>query len=690
MVYNRKGKVSIILDAIQDWVGIDEGSLEGTVRSQFLIRKKAILLYSQGYNDKKIKEQTGLSGNYVYRMITERCGKIHQDGLYYGWRGIIPNKNIKDYKRIKNINNNEDGRGHVGSLTFIFDIHPLLKERFIKRILSIPSHNCIEETNKSKRSHWNWLIKELRKLEYEKNFKWPFNTSHYGYITICKYVEKVLLENPYKAGQIWGKDIVQKQKTGDGVDRPNKQIYERVEMDAHKLDGRFCILVPDLTGELVAKIIHRIWVIVIIDICSRAVLAYHLSFEREINQNDVLRTIKKALSNWQPRPIMMSNIKFIDGAGFPSYILPSLTGACWDETSVDGAMAENSKKIQNVLQEVVGSQLISPRSPEISFSKRCNKDDRPFIETFFRQLTVKGFQRLANTTGKDHKSKQGRDPEKIALAAEFQVEYAEELLEVLIANYNATPHSSLNYRSPLDFLRSAINRPNIKLRYASFEDIQNILSFRKKCKVNGNLKTGRSPFIHFEGARYTNEILKQRYDLIGQHIWVINHLEDDARIAMASTLQGDSLGVIRASPPWHKLPHSLAIRKTINSAIHRKIIHLSTQNDAVEEFLNFCENHKKMPVHPAYLEARRILVEQAEENVGKSMLEIEKMKFINDSNSVFNENYESSQIESQIPEKNNLNNLKLVKLKDYGKERNVEQLNLPITNLPIRKKVRNK
>ncbi|MDN8241522.1 hypothetical protein QZK39_18355, partial [Acinetobacter baumannii] len=71
-------------------------------------------------------------------------------------------------------------------------------------------------------------------------------------------------------------------------------------------------------------------------------------------------------------------------------------------------------------------------------------------------------------------------------------------------------------------------------------DIQNILSFRKRCKVNGDIKKGRAPFVHFEGARYSNDILKQRYDLVGKYIWIINHLENDARIALASTSQGDS------------------------------------------------------------------------------------------------------------------------------------------------------
>ncbi|HFX6218988.1 TPA: hypothetical protein ACIFCE_003744, partial [Acinetobacter baumannii] len=115
---------------------------------------------------------------------------------------------------------------------------------------------------------------------------------------------------------------------------------------------------------------------------TRAVLGYHLSFGKEVNQNDILRTIKNALSKWQPKKILMSEIKYIQDAAMPSYMSDKFQGICWDETSVDGAMAENSKQVEKILLEVVGSKLISPISADINFSKRRSKDDRPYIEVF--------------------------------------------------------------------------------------------------------------------------------------------------------------------------------------------------------------------------------------------------------------------------------------------------------------------
>jgi hypothetical protein len=271
-------------------------------------------------------------------------------------------------------------------------------------------------------------------------------------------------------------------------------------MDAHKIDGIFCILLPQPSGDFVEKIIHRIWVIVLIEITSRAVLGYHMSLRKEVNQEDTLRAIKHALTKWHPMEITYSDHPYADGAGFPSSMDPTFTHACWDELSVDGAMAECSKSITFTLTNLVGAKLINPAE---GFSARRNPNDRPFIESFFRQISTKGFDRMSNTTGAKPEDIRGQDPKKVAVNSRFQIEYAQEILDVLIANYNATPHSALGYRSPLQYLKFLKERGDVNLRYAEADSIQSMLSFRKLCTVRGGLDTGRRPYINFEGAKYT-------------------------------------------------------------------------------------------------------------------------------------------------------------------------------------------
>ena len=340
-------------------------------------------------------------------------------------------------------------------------------------------------------------------------------------------------------------------------------------------------------------------------------LGYHFSLRRECAAEDVLRAIKRALSPWTPRKLHFSENAYAEGAGLPSFVAPHLIGACWNELSVDGALANICDRVENALKEVVGCRLLKPQGAD-SYTSRRSKDDRPFIEAFFGRLAAGGFHRLAPTTGSRPADKRGADPVVIADATAFQLEYAEELLDTLIANYNATPHSGLGYRSPLAQLQFRVP-PTQALRRADPDAVKRMVGVRRQCTVLGGATTGRRPYFNFANARYSAEWLVLRTDLLGKPLWLQIEDEDDARFATVSDGKGLFLGVVRAAPPWHQTPHSLFVRESIRALERRRLMHLSARCDAVEELVRFAEaNDGKLPVHPAYLEVRRILTSQAQ------------------------------------------------------------------------------
>jgi hypothetical protein len=381
-------------------------------------------------------------------------------------------------------------------------------------------------------------------------------------------------------------------------------------MDSHMLDGRFCVLMPDGRDGWVPRIIHRLWVTVLIETYSRTVLGYWLSMGREVPKADVLRAVKQALTLWVPRPVTFSDTALIEGAGLPSVLGDRFLGLCWEETSVDGALAETCRTVKEQLRDVVGSDLLDPTN---SFSVRRSLDDRPFIETFFRTLGDRGLQRLSNSTGPSPKDRKVDDPAAVAVASNFQYEYLEELLQCLICNYNATPHSALGYRTPLQMLQYLADRGTLPERKADPDLVQGLLSYRKLCKVNGGAAEGREPHINFSNARYGGEAIEHREDLVGKKVWMTNHLEDDARVARCTTVTGMLIGVLRAAPPWNKLPHTLATRSSIVSLVSKKKI-ATLGPDAIRTFMGYVEAqpNKKLPVHPAYLEVRRVLTQAAQ------------------------------------------------------------------------------
>ncbi|MBO4120657.1 hypothetical protein J5T34_07890 [Cupriavidus gilardii] len=603
------------------WPTPDEGALDDPRRALYFSRKHAVQLYLSGADAHTIKRLTSFSDKQVYRLISERCLQAHPDGQPYGWRGLVPWLRVRPYRRRTKIRVDRFGGGAAGALQATLDAHPELRLSFESRIRSSPSSKRLSEAKRSPRRHWLWFLDQLRERGYEARGDWPFNTSTRAYFTICRFVEQVLSSDPKSlAASIGGADLVRKLKAGDGSGRPALRFMQRVEMDAHKLDGRFCVSLPLAGGGFTEKIVHRLWVIVILEVVSRAVVGYYFSTGREVSKDDVLRAIKTGLSRPKLRPVTFSDTPYLPGAGLLGSLGEDFVGLCWDETSVDGALAETCQHVRAALQQAVGSTLLEPRN---SFAARRSKDDRPFIESFFRNLAGRGFQRLTNTTGAKPQDRQGREPDGVALASRFQYEYAEELLGVLIANYNATPHRGIGNRTPLQYAAFLHRHGGETWRRVDAAAMQGLFSVRRRCVVRGGAAVGRAPYVNFHYGRYSNEVLHNRQDLVGTEIWVICHEEDDCRVALASTLDGVPLGVLRAAPPWHLSPHSLAVRAAICRACARGQFAISPGGDAIEAFIQYVEMqpHKKLPVHPAYLEARRILAAASQLSIGAVMLD---------------------------------------------------------------------
>lgn len=607
------------------WVTVDDGALPENQREVFLRRKQGVRLYLDGATATALKEACGLLRSQIYRLITQRCLKEHPDGELFGWRGALPHQRVKAYIRSSPLKVGNWGGGAVGAMQWLFEspegqgLEAKFKEHILKQTA------LLESPRRPRLVLFRWFLEELKQRGFERRGEWPFNVEKRGYVSISKYVDKVLDENPKrKIAILGGKEAQRKSRAGDGTNRPVLGLLDRVECDAHKLDSRMIVMVPSPHGGEEQRKIHRLWVVVIIEIASRAVLGYHLSMRRECSAEDVLRAIKRALTKWSPRELQFSGNAYVTGAGLPSNRSEQYVGACWNEISVDGALANICARVEHQMTNVVGARILKPQDPN-SYTSRRSLDDRPFIESFFKRLAKGGFHRLSTTTGSSPKDKQGNNPDIAAKETRFQLEYAEELLDTLIANYNATPHSGLGYRSPLeqfDFLASKA----AAIRVADPGEVQRMVGIRKLCTLLGGAQSGRRPYFNFANARYSAEWLCLRTDLLGKPFWLHIENEDDARYASVSNTQGYYIGTIRAAPPWHQTPHTLYMRQAIRALEKRRLLHLSNSCDAVEELVRYAESSadKKLPSHPAYLEARRVLTGHAESLAGQSMVALVK------------------------------------------------------------------
>ena len=596
---------------LSTWPDLDIGALDSRDLVEYSRRRKSIELYFAGESASVIRTACDLGIRQVNRLVRERCMAIHADGRIQGWRGLKRGARLSGYTRQSPVKPDQDGRGAAGAMAALLLSHPEFATRLERQVLHAYPEGQLGEAKRPRRALHAWFLKEARKLGCEARNEWPFNVFSQGYGALTKWADGILASNPKIAARLsGGLTAERKLRAGDGVERPIERPFQRAEMDAHKLNGRFCILVPDVDGGWVPRIVHRLWVIVVVEVVTRAVLGFLLSLSKEVSAVDVLRTLKCALMPWRRPELSFGDHAYLEAANLPSGHNEAYVGLRWEELSVDGALAETCRTVETKHHAAVGARLLHPKN---AFSVRRSLDDRPFVETFFRTLTTRALNRLSNSTGSKPDEKGGRDPAAIAIASEFQLPYAEELLAALIANYNATPHSSLGYRSPLQMLDFLHGRGLVPQRKADQLSVAALLSFRKLCRVHGGFQEGRQPFVNFHHARYTGDDLSRRHDLVGQMIQIVNHIEDDARVVMASTSDGAPLGILRASAPWHRLPHSLQIRTAIAHLVYERRFVIANGGDAIASFLEYVETQpkRKLPVHPTYLAVQRILAEHA-------------------------------------------------------------------------------
>ena len=333
--------------------------------------------------------------------------------------------------------------------------------------------------------------------------------------------------------------------------------YQVVEFDGHRLDVRLKIVVKDPLGFEQEFEIERIWLLVIIDVCTRAVLGYHLVLAREYSRYDVIKTIEKALSPHQPRTFTLNNVGYGETGGFPSGKMPELGYAIWERMRLDNAKANLAGETMTALCEFVGcmGDAGPPHQP----------DDRPYIERFFGTIASTLSSRLPGYTGSNPRDLRRAlaDP-KGNLRLFVSLAEMEELMEASIAGYNATPHAGVNGRSPLEAMEYLVRGKGHMISWLpeSKRRTMCLMQTAHRCRVRGYLAQGTRPHINLFQVRYTSEALAASTSLLGQDLRVYYN-SDDLRTVRAFLLDGSELGILKAQGAWGEISHDLKLRREI-------------------------------------------------------------------------------------------------------------------------------
>lgn len=555
-------------------------------------RKKAVQLYLNGeLTLVEIKKITGISRKQV-NNLTRKCLQKDGSGQLWGFRALLPYKRTGEkYVRIADTEGFNKNIRFTGAFKQLLERYPPLKELIHDYILNRRKRSIIDRVIRIKDLRTKFL-KLCRSLEIELN-EYPFNTKDKGLRSLYRYVEELMTNYSAESSFRISEESERKLRRFDG-NESTKEIsvvpYQSVQFDGHKIDLLLTVKFTNAVGDEVKEVMSRIWLLLIIDEATRTVLGYHICLNKEYSSEDVLHTIKNAVVPWKPMEFTIPGLTYPEKPCHPSALLPEAQWAIWNEIKLDNAMANLSNVVEDRLTKIIKCS--------INAGQAQYPEGRAIIERFFGILESNYFQRFGMTTGSNPKDPRRNNPEKLAKKYEFRAEELEQLIEVAIAHYNTTLHSSLGI-SPLEAMEQRIKHQDMIPRQLLEHERNEAIFFSLQVSrvVQGNRKTGKRPHINYEGVPYTSTLLARNYSLVGEKLIVEVNI-DDISTVKAFLSDGQELDYLKAKGGWGRKPHSLKTRKVINKLVRENKLKFDDAFSPVDAFESWLEENSTIHKGP--------------------------------------------------------------------------------------------
>lgn len=526
----------------------------------FARKRLAVSMYIEGIAMKEIRLRTGIPSNEVNRLAERFC-TLDEDGIYFAERALVKHSRVGVYERTKRIaeKRSEQQGGMAGALNMLLTEHDEVEFSIIE-LIETPGAvlSGAEDGLNSLVSKFYQAIEKAGVGRAE----WPFNTKHKGRTSIRKYLKFLISKHAVQYIHAHGTgDAIAHLSTGSGHGRYIKaqRPLDCVQLDGHSIDAIFSLRVEMKPGVYQWIVMNRIWLLSMIDPCSKAVLAYKLVLRSEVSAADVREVIAQAcIGRWQPRELVSDEYVYKPGAGLPSGVIEECCGVSFGVLFADSALSNLAKKVTMAARTDFGFQdCIGPVG---HFEARAE------IERSFKEV-ARRVHSLVSSTGSHPYEGRATDAEKKAVQYEVDLTLMEDAMDVALANYNVTPTEGLGYLSPLGYLAQVFRQDILIPRYTEdqMERLRADMT-TSKATVRGGSESGRRPYIQLDRAHYTNEVLSGDFAFVGMEL-LIEIDYHDYRAVKAYLPTGGCIGYLRAQGFWGEFKHTPAVRRQVNSLI---------------------------------------------------------------------------------------------------------------------------
>lgn len=551
-------------------------------RALFERRCRAVAAYLGGASFAEVEAEHGIPKSEVYRFL-ERCLQVDLDGQIVGLRGLVPGLSLKPYRRRERVKATSirGKAGFSGAFLQLVGEHQDLHRYLVKQVRKYADRSDAQIARIVKGKFLELCAKHRAPNEY------PFTAAAEGARPLARYIARLRREQLATAIATCPDSSLDSggPRTGQPTAASELRPYEEVELDGHQGDFYFVLKLPRGNGDWIRTLPLRIWLVVMIDRASRSVLGYSYRLGgTNYSAKDVLRCILHAMTPWVPKEMTLPGLDYSAGAGFPSSCTPKGEGRLFDALQIDNAWANTARTVRDALLKDLGAT--------VNVGRAATPTARPFVERLNKTLEDRGFRKLP--IGFEAMSKEDRERAyKTAAEVPITVGELEQLLDVIVANYNADVHGEHTNRSPLEFLRQWDANTEAPIRITDDPKglLERISRFEGRVKIKGG--SGRLPYFRFKDADYTCTRLKAlREPVVGLTARVIGSYLGDARfVRVFLDIDGREidLGIAQAMAPWHDTPLTFEQRRLAAAERRRGRVPSIAGMDAGAAFLHLRE-----------------------------------------------------------------------------------------------------
>lgn len=547
------------------WPTVETEELEGCNLERFHTLKAAMEAICNGEKQSHAARRFGVSrSNLTY--LLNRCVTRHPDGRLWGYRALLRNTRQKDYTRKKKaeISADSDGYGLAGAFQQLISKYPKVSQ-IIDNFINGVGRQRVREGGFNTAGLLSEILDQLRKEGLGER-DYPFNTVSAGYNSLLRHIKRLMQEgSPGIARHKFGSAAEDGLQAGTG----EQGILEAVHaLDMACYDEQ---MIPFI-GTLVINIggvehdypLARSNFCPLVDTKSKCILGYDVTVADRFRALQLASAYENFFLPWSPKKLSVPGMKYKQHAGLPSGVVPQCRGRLVKIISIDNHLTH--------LAELVVAHLRPRTGAVLRYGQVRRWISRQAVEQVFAELQKHSFERLSSTTGSGPGDPAVTHPTKKAVDQRIRMDQLLELLDVVIANYNATPRRELMSKTPLEVLASSLSdtsRLSILPRVPdSFLADPRLAVEIIESTVAGNQALGRRPYVEIDKGIYTNDLLMQSWPMIGKKLTI--HIKGDFRQVRAFQSDGKEFGSLMVTGHWKHSFHTREQRKLINRMMNEK------------------------------------------------------------------------------------------------------------------------